>query len=211
MRTMSARVTCLIGLCGLAFMTGCGPTTYRMPGVGEQDVTATLEIKHGFISAYTVDGRRPHPPLTAKKFLTYGLGGHLVNTARINKVEILPGDHELDLCFSKPLGANSFLASKAPRVVQFTAQAGRIYRVNGLYTIPVKSGEGYRVVTHWADDSPHSSSRQYAKAYQWLGFVEDITGPLPRIVSPELFNSKTAELTTSDSPPPGAVSPGGGN
>ena len=207
MRTMSALVTCWCGVFGLAFMTGCGPTTYRMPDVGEQDATALLEIKHGAVSTFRVDGRPPHPPLTAKKFLTYGLGGHLVRATRIRTVEILPGNHELELVIRIPTGFDSALVSTEPFVVQFEAQAGRTYRVNGSLTVRIDEGDMVMIVP--ADGSYHSMGHFKAKQVRWSGLVEDITGPSPRVIS-KPFNSKNADLTMSEPTPPGAVSTGGG-
>ena len=188
MRMMTALVTCWVGVCGLAFTTGCGATTYRMPDVGEHDVTSILELKNGPFAVLSVDGWLPRPPLTTKRFLLLGLGGHLVSTQLINKVEILAGDHELELSFSAPGKPGDTVWEPAgPLVLKFTALSGRIYRVNGFYTISTASGKDDLYVTFRADGSVHSMQVQKEPATPMLiSFVEDITDSTPRIVSKSL-------------------------
>ncbi len=202
MRMITALVTCWIGLCGLALMTGCGLTTYRMPDVGEHDVTAILEIKNGPFQVLSVDGWLPRPPLTANRFLLLGLGGHLASVQLINKVEILPGDHELECSFCTRAEPGELVwRSTEPLVLRFTALAGRIYRVNGTYTIPAASGKDDLYLTFHADGRVESIQVRQEPTAILISFVEDITDSPPRIVSKPL-DSKHRSTTPDAFQPP---------
>jgi len=196
MRTTSAVVTSVIGLCGLALTPGCGPTTYRMPDVGEQSATATLELRNGATAVDRIDGRPPRPPLTAKRFLTYGLGGHLLAVGRIRKVEMLPGTHELELSFGAKIeqgaGYARILSSTSPLLVKFTAEAGHTYRVDGTLI-----ARGSLIFSPPADLILLHKMQPLVEPLHWTASVEDITDASPHTVSKPL-TSKNAELTTSE-------------
>lgn len=166
--------------CGVVlFATGCATTVHRQYS-GEslpRPEVARIVIQNSPIETSKLDGK---PPTVDRQRLrrdsllygavwfplTFGWPGlvHWAMNLDPRAVEVLPGEHVLEVWFSQQVGTSmqvgntirsTVLRSKYPKTLQLDAVAGRKYRVNGK--------------TEGSD---------------WSAYVEDVTDKEPRVVSP---------------------------